>query len=308
MPELSRSVSFALFRPAVIAAAVATLAVPVASQVEWAAFQSRKSHGIAYDTARQTLVMYGGQASAAQALDETREFVQGRWQLRAPSITPGGLSGHSTIYQPGIGVVVFGGIQPNGTRTNETWVFDGNSWGNQGQPARPPARAAHAMAYDPVRNVSVMFGGESQNGNLDDTWEYGPTQPAIATTFGSTCSPLGTTLQWADLPWIGDTAVAELQTASTPGVAIGVFGFSNQTWSGVPLPISLSPLGLGTNCALYVDPAATAVFGTPRWGLPIPNQVAWIGAEFFLQAAVFEASAPAGIATTNALRAVVGSR
>lgn len=180
-----------------------------------------------------------------------------------------------------------------------TWEWDGIRWQQRSTALAP---VPGLIAYDTENHRIVAFAPDGT------TWEYGPTQPAIATTFGTTCSPLGTTLQWADLPWVGDTAVAELQTPSTPGVAIGVFGFSDQAWSGVPLPISLSPLGLGANCAVYVEPAATAVFGVPRWGLPIPNQAAWIGAEFFLQAAVFEASAPAGIATTNALRAVVGSR
>ena len=118
----------------------------------------------------------------------------------------------------------------------------------------------------------------------------GPVELVANGTFG-----LGTTVDF-----VSDNHAAN-------AVGLGVFGLSDSTWQGVPLPLSVDP-AFGTNgCTLYTDPAvsllaqasatAPATLSTP---FAIPTGLL-TGFEFFVQHACLE-PVPGGWSFSNALR------
>jgi hypothetical protein len=134
---------------------------------------SARSHSaIAYDTARQRLVLFGGDDGAPGG--DTWEWVGAGWAL----ISPGGVGepsarwGHAMVYDAARQqIVLFGGY--DGEFRSDTWVWDGTRWTqvSPGGPLDPPPRRNHSMAYDAGRMVTVLVGGW-YGADAGDTWEW----------------------------------------------------------------------------------------------------------------------------------------
>ena len=92
---------------------------------------------------------------------------------------------------------------------------------------------------------------------------------------------------------------------------IGVVGFRNDSWQGIPLPVDLTAAGL-SNCTLYIDPALTTVanqVGTSAtWTIAIPAAASLAGRPLYAQAIPLVPGAnPAGALTTNGIEAILGT-
>lgn len=130
----------------------------------------RRTFGMAYDTARQRVVLYGGtlDAMAFSSSDETWEWDGQNWTLRSSVGAPTAREHIRMVYDEARHVtVLFGGWNREQGTLAETWTYDGAQW-RQEQPVHsPPAMIYHSLAYDSQRGRVVLFGGAT-----DETWEW----------------------------------------------------------------------------------------------------------------------------------------
>jgi hypothetical protein len=140
----------------------------------------RTLHAMAYDSARQRLVLFGGLLPGAE--DQLKTFGDtwewnGEYWTQVSDTGPGPSTHHAMTYDASIGRVVLHG--------HETWEWDGDVWTQTESEIGPGSRSSHAMAYDEVRKRVVLFGGQGQGQAADnrDTWERnGATWGRVADT------------------------------------------------------------------------------------------------------------------------------
>ena len=141
----------------------------------------RYAFGLALDSARNKIVVFGGANASGIALNDTRESSAGGtgatvFSLVSPATTtPAARYEHAMVYDAARDrVVMFGGR--NGViYLDETWEWDGSDWIRRTPSASPGQRAGHEMVYDTERRVVVLFGGfrnDGTPGTKDDTWEW----------------------------------------------------------------------------------------------------------------------------------------
>lgn len=135
---------------------------------------ARSDVALAYDTAREVAVMFGGYTQDGTELDETWEFDSATltWIQRFPAHRPPPRYFYAMTYDQTRGVtVMFGGVGDVAVPFDDTWIWDGNDWMQVFPITIPAERWNHSMAYDSQRQVVVMFGGEH---SYEDsvTWEW----------------------------------------------------------------------------------------------------------------------------------------
>ncbi len=124
---------------------------------------------MAYDSARQRAVLFGGGSS--WWLGDTWEWDGTNWQQRFPAQSPPMRSHHAMAFDAARGrVVLYGGH--NGASLSDTWTYDGTTW-TQMTGAGPGALHDPMLAYDSSRSVVVKFGGKTDAGVVNDqVWEW----------------------------------------------------------------------------------------------------------------------------------------
>lgn len=146
----------------------------------------------------------------------------------------------------------------------------------------------------------------------------GAMESAAFESFGSGCRgsvgvPLLEPLD-DSLPWIGSEFV--LQISNLPPLQkSAVFGFLGDTDSmfrGANLPLDLSIIGM-TGCNLLINARLTkfilSEFGVAHWELEVPNDSAFVGGNFTVQAFAFDAQANGfGISVSNAGLGTIGAQ
>jgi cysteine-rich repeat protein len=143
-----------------------------------AAPPARAFAAMAYDVARERVVLFGGCSGAGLACGgwgDTWEWDGARWINRTVFPGPPARARHAMAYdRVHRRTVMFGGLH-TGADTSE---WDGTQWTPRMPATTPDARLDHTMAYDPVRGRLVMFGGYttgptgSVSHPLDETWEW----------------------------------------------------------------------------------------------------------------------------------------
>src|SRR5262249_3087784 len=136
----------------------------------------RRDPGLAYDSVRNRVVLFGG-FSGAQ-LGDTWEWDGNSWLQRPtpPLLWP--RENLALAFDAARGrTVLFGGytiVSPFvfGAYFADTWEWDGNTWFAMTPATSPPARAYHGLCYDSSRAVTVLFGGAGPTSYLADTWEW----------------------------------------------------------------------------------------------------------------------------------------
>ncbi len=133
----------------------------------------------AWDPVSNETVYFGGnfEGGSSAASNATWVFADGAWtNITNPLDAPTARSYPAMDYDANMrGVLMFGGIGPDGTYLDDTWLFSDGAWTNvSSYSVAPPARAYAAMAFDPQpeENGSVLFGGygPSGTGYFNDTW------------------------------------------------------------------------------------------------------------------------------------------
>lgn len=159
----------------------------------------RVHHSLAYDAARDRVVLFGGVGTSDGYASDTWEWDGTAWTEVTPSGTPPvGRTNAAMAYDPVRGrTVLFGGRRPsmsvNDTFFNDTWEWDGGTWTNVTPASNPAGRSDHALAFDPTTKRVVLYGGFfTANGNPTQfkdvhewngsTWSAAP--EAAETRFG----------------------------------------------------------------------------------------------------------------------------
>jgi hypothetical protein len=132
---------------------------------------ARRDHAMAYDSARQRVVLFGG--LRISSLADTWEWDGKNWTQIKPTTSPSTRSYHAMVYDSARNrVVLFGGWRGGTGSLGDTWEWDGKNWKQIKPTTSPAAREHHAMAFDSARNRVVLFGGQNSSGFLGDTWEW----------------------------------------------------------------------------------------------------------------------------------------
>lgn len=143
---------------------------------------------MAYDSAREVIVVHGGQTNPSQtgpSLDETWEYDGTTWTLRSTS-GPGDRQWAAMVYDSVRRVtVLFGGerYQGGGSPLGDTWTWDGALW-TQVATSGPTPRDRMDMAFDTARARVVLHGGHTRGGHHADTWEWDGASWSQVTTSG----------------------------------------------------------------------------------------------------------------------------
>jgi hypothetical protein len=152
-----------------------------------------QGEALAYDTARNRMVRFGGELGGPLRSDATWEWNGAAWAEVTPLLgSPLARASASMTYDRRRGrTVLFGGVKSGfaGTLLQDTWEWNGSVWVNATPTTNnPPPRTSGAMAWDGTRNRVVLFGG----GTWRDTWEWDGSAWMNATPV--TASPPATSL------------------------------------------------------------------------------------------------------------------
>jgi hypothetical protein len=193
----------------------------------------RAWHAMAYDGARQHVVMFGGYNGGEPTDTWTWDGLS--W-TNHPQATLPGRRWHAMAYDAARQQVVMYGGQSAGTYPTQTFLWNGTNWTAVTTATNPGATAKHGMAYDSARQRIVLFGG---NVFANPVWEWDGAgwvsfQPAIAPAprnenalaydpvrqrtvlYGGQLGP-GSNFAYANDTWLWDgSAWTQVATANAP--------------------------------------------------------------------------------------------
>ena len=126
--------------------------------------------GLAYDSRRGRLVMFGGFGDGERNNGTLSVLDGNAWKPLAydPTMARGGAA---MVYDRRRDRMVMFGGRNGQIELADTWEFDGEKW-NQTWMAGPSLRDPTAMVYDSDRGVCVLYGGFRPLAGLHDTWEW----------------------------------------------------------------------------------------------------------------------------------------
>ena len=136
-------------------------------------------HAMAYDSASDRVIVFGGVDRNGSALNETwaYDFNTNNWtNLNPVSKLPTRLY-HAMAYDSQSDrVILVGGYTQSGQPDYDIWAYDfnANTWTSMDPLDKPRARVYHSMAYDFQSDRVILFGGSDfiQGAVLNDTWAY----------------------------------------------------------------------------------------------------------------------------------------
>ena len=130
--------------------------------------QARLLHSMVYDSSRQEVVLFGGQAGSVY--NDTWIWNGTDWTQRAPSTRPPERTHHGMAYDSHRNrTVLYGGQSYSGYRA-DTWEWDGDAWQLAETSGVTGAREYPAMGYDSSSRRVIMFGGAP--GQLGGTFDW----------------------------------------------------------------------------------------------------------------------------------------
>jgi hypothetical protein len=175
-------------------------------------------YGMAYDSARDRVVLFGGRDGFAPN-NETWEFDGTDWTQIVTPDAPAPREEMGMVYDAGLSrVVLYGGCDES-TQTiyGDTWWYNGSNWVDVSPPNSPTPRFRGGMVFDSTRGRVVYYGGFDGTSLLAETLEYSGGD-------------------WTTTATTGPSNATEVYAAYNPvtqkTVVYGGFGgsFSNQTW------------------------------------------------------------------------------
>ncbi len=137
---------------------------------------ARRLHSMAYDGARQRVVMFGGLSAQGAVLADTWEWDGVSWTQMRPKKAPQARHGAAMGYdQKRKRVLLFGGFTQSSSK-NDTWEWNGIDWVER-TPAAPPSNNGFhtAMAYDAVRGTMILTNCSTYEWNGTNWNVLGPT-------------------------------------------------------------------------------------------------------------------------------------
>lgn len=282
---------------------------------------ARAEMAMVFDRALGATVLFGGyDLDTDTVYGDTWIYDGVDWRLTPtdPALSPGPRYRTAAVYDTTRSrTVLYGGY--TGTLVkHETYEFNGEKWQLTVPEAGPAPQAATETlhGYDPVRKKLVLFGGFGTTFS-NQTWEYGypaTVNPGAFVQFGTACDtgPVPHEVT-SSVPTLGQNwqlGYANLPTAANTALLV-VLGLSNQTWTGIPLPFDLAPLGL-SGCSLLVSAdiinAVLPLAGFAQHSLAIPNTASLENAVIYTQGVVLQIGGPGlgFVGTTRGGYAIIG--
>lgn len=130
----------------------------------------RLGHAMAFDTARNQTLLFGGDCLDGGLRGDSWTWNGEAW-TQVADMGPSGRRFHSLAFEGGRNrVLLFGGADGSGP-LGDTWAWDGADW-TQLEDRGPSARQGQSIAFDPARGRIVMFGGMPGGQPAGDTWEW----------------------------------------------------------------------------------------------------------------------------------------
>jgi hypothetical protein len=130
---------------------------------------------IAYDDARNVLVVHGGLQGPGKSFDETWEWDGKTWtKFTVPG--PGAREGSLMVYDAARqAMILFGGAENLDIR-GDTWAWKDGGWSKVNETG-PAPRFPGSMVYDPLRQQVLLYSGHfaSLSGealSFDDLWAW----------------------------------------------------------------------------------------------------------------------------------------
>jgi len=118
--------------------------------------EKRHTTHIAFDSARNVVVLYGGHAAEGEAvLSDTWEFDGKDWSAKKSATQPTVAGGGMTFDAKRKQCVLYCGGQ--------TWLYDGKDWAQKQTANNPGSRSYPGMCFDPV-NSRVLLAGKGKDG------------------------------------------------------------------------------------------------------------------------------------------------
>lgn len=157
----------------------------------------RADYGVAYDSRRGEVVMFGGIDTEGLRRGDTWIWDGRTWSERVVDPSPPGRSYGALAYDSRRGVTVlyggFGSGVINGQLDafGDTWEWDGERWSERSDVLSPSPRIGHAITYDEARGRTVIFGGVQLQAFLDETWEWDGERWSEAAPIGRKPRPRG---------------------------------------------------------------------------------------------------------------------
>ena len=193
---------------------------------------ARSGHGMAFDSNRNRVVLFGGLSGSGGPLGDTWEFDGTAWTEQMVEMGPSGRSGVSMAYDDvGKRVVLFGGVDVNANAFGDTWTWDGQKWVQIAE-FGPAARFDATMSG--WQGSLVLMGGTTSLSATPflDTWQLSGNLWKQLANIGP-----GPLCEAASVVDSGRSVVVLFGGVPTPIAALGTpaGGISGNTWEG-PLP------------------------------------------------------------------------
>lgn len=127
---------------------------------------------MAFDSAHQVVVLFGGSAQSGAMISDLWYYDGSQWALQAPvGQSPSGRAAAGMDYDSDREVLVLFGGTDGSSFFNETWEYDGAAW-RQITTAHAPPGGLGTMVYDSRRKVMVLFEAVPGDTVTTATWEY----------------------------------------------------------------------------------------------------------------------------------------
>lgn len=271
----------------------------------------REEMGMVYDASRNRTIVFGGCDEGISAIyGDTWEYNGSDWVEVTPTASPTPRFRGMMEYDSNRSrTVYFGGYDGTIQRT-ETWEYGGDQWVQIPSGLNVPTSLTEmAAGYDPSRSKLTMFGGFGTTFN-NDTWQYTGDTSGTFTLYGTGCDtstgPIGLS---GTVPNIGSTLSLTYSNLGTAPAIVVVLGLSDQSWSGLPLPLDLAIIGL-TGCNLLASgdflEVALATAGSATYDVPIPANSALVNQSIYCQGITIQLPPLTFTGTSRGGRALIG--
>ena len=129
-------------------------------------------HAMTYDTDRQRVVLYGGNATGFPYSTTTWELTGTTW-VTTTDVGPTARYGAQMAYD-GTEIILFGGSDENDVALGETWRYTNTTWSEMSISGFVPVtRTHHSIASNPSGGKVYIFGGnDGAQAYLNDVWIY----------------------------------------------------------------------------------------------------------------------------------------
>jgi hypothetical protein len=135
----------------------------------------RDDFALAYDSARNRIVLFGGNTGTG-TLGDTWEFDGTVWSEVETRNSPAARSEHTMAFDPVRGVtVMYGGLSQG--LAADPWEWDGTAWTERSASSDAGGRFLHHLMFDPTLGEVVSIGGASENATFPawPAWKWNGT-------------------------------------------------------------------------------------------------------------------------------------